>query len=363
MKLKVVIASTMICAAAASAQAPRAAVTDHEKLARQIYEEIVEINTADGSGSVTQAVRVLEKRFLDAGFSRADVHVILHPADSTKGNLVVRYRGTGAKKPLLLLAHLDVVTALASDWPRDPFTLVEENGFFYGRGTSDDKAMAAIFIANLLTYKKEGWKPDRDLILALTSGEESGRFNGVELLIAEHKDLIDAAYAINEGGGGVLTGEGMNVKPRSLSIQAAEKVPENYILTVRNAGGHSSVPRPDNAIYSLAAALVRLSNFRFPVAVNPVTRSYFEAAAKVDQTDMAPAMRAIAANPLDSVAAERLSTVPAFATQLRTSCVATLLNGGHAENALPQTATANVNCRIVPTSSADETLATLHRVL
>ena len=305
----------------------------------------------------------MEKRFLDAGFPRSDVHVVLHPADSTKGNLVVRYRGTGARKPLLLLAHLDVVTALASDWPRDPFTLFEENGFFYGRGTADDKAMSAMFVANLLTYKKEGWKPDRDLILALTAGEESGRFNGVELLIAQHKDLIDAAYAINEGGGGVLTGEGLNVKPRFLSIQAAEKVPENYTLTVRNTGGHSSVPRPDNAIYSLAAGLTRLSSFKFPVAVNPVTKAYFESASKVEEADISPAMRAIAVNPLDSAAASRLSMVPVFASLLRTTCVATLLNGGHAENALPQTATANINCRIVPTSSADETMATLQRVL
>jgi acetylornithine deacetylase/succinyl-diaminopimelate desuccinylase-like protein len=354
-----------VAATTMSAQAPRAAVTPQERLAREIYEELVEINTADSTGSVTRAARAMAKRFIDAGFPAADVQVLIPESDTTKGNLVVRYRGSASAKgkPLLLLAHLDVVAALRSDWPRDPFTLFEENGFFYGRGTSDDKAMSAIFVANLLTYKAQGWKPGRDLILALTAGEESGYFNGVEFLLVKHKDLIDAAYAVNEGGGGTLSGQGMNVRPLYLSVQAAEKVPENYTLTVTNIGGHSSVPLPDNAIYTLADGLTRLSRYTFPVALNPVSRGFFETTAKLATPEVAAAMRAIAANPLDSVAAARLSADPRYASILRTTCVATLLSGGHATNALPQTATANVNCRIAPTSSADETLATLQRVL
>ena len=357
--------SCFTAASAMHAQAPRAATTPQERLAREVYEELVEINTADSSGSVTRAARAMAKRFIDAGFPAADVQVLIPESDTTKGNLVVRYRAAGnAKaKPLLLLAHLDVVAALRADWPRDPFTLFEENGFFYGRGSSDDKAMSAIFVANLLTYKAQGWKPDRDLILALTAGEESGYFNGVEFLLEKHKDLIDAAYAINEGGGGTLTGQGMNVKPLYLSVQAAEKVPENYTLTVTNSGGHSSVPLPDNAIYSLANGLTRLSRYTFPVALNPVSRGFFETTAKLATPEVATAMRAIAANPLDSSAAAKLSAEPRYASILRTTCVATLLSGGHATNALPQSATANVNCRIAPTSSADETLATLQRIL
>lgn len=364
MKTRLLNLILSVVAVTANAQTPRAANTPHEKLAREIYGELVNTNTVDSVGSTTRAARQLAKRFLDAGFPAQDVQVLVPPNDSTKGNLIVRYHGTGApKKPLLLLAHLDVVAALRSDWPRDPFTLVEENGYFYGRGTSDDKAMAAIFAANMLRYKAEGFKPNRDLILALTADEEGGDSNGVEWLIANHKDLIDAAYAINEGGGGTLTGQGMDVRPLFNSIQAAEKVPENFTLTVRNSGGHSSVPRPDNAIYALANGLSRLGRFTFPVALNPVSKGYFEANAKLAPPEMARAMRAIAANPLDSVAAATLSKDPRYASTLRTTCVATRLSGGHANNALPQTATANVNCRIAPTSSTEETQRTLERVL
>lgn len=358
--------SIVLAASRVQAQGPRAAVSPHEELAREIYGQLVGINTVDVVGSPTVAARAMARRFLDAGFPSEDVRVILHPDDSTRGNLVVRYRGNGKSKakPILLLAHIDVVAALKSDWPRDPFTLFEENGFFYGRGSADDKAMASILVANLLQYKAEGWKPGRDLILALTAGEESGETNGVELLIAKYRDLIDAEYAINEGGGGVLDGEGINVLPLFNTIQAAEKVPENFTLIVHNPGGHSSIPRPDNAIYSLANGLVRLSHFTFPIAVNPVTQSFFEANARVEKRpEMAAAMRAIAANPADSGAAAALSTDPLYASTLRTTCVATLLNGGHADNALPQTATANVNCRIAPTSSGEEVMATLTRVI
>ena len=356
--------ASIVAAQVSSSSGPRSAVTAHEKAARAIYEELVNTNTVDGVGSTTRAARATAKRFLDAGFPAQDVNVIVPPADSTKGNLVVRYRGTGKSnaKPLLLLAHLDVVAALRSDWPRDPFTLLEENGFFYGRGSSDDKAMAAIFVANLLQYKAQGWRPDRDLILALTADEEGGAANGVEYLLKNHKPLIDAAYAVNEGGGGTLVRNGSEIRPLFISIQAAEKVPENYTITVLNSGGHSSVPRPDNAIYALANGLARLGRFTFPVALNPVSRGFFEQTARVQPPEIASAMRAIALNPADSAAAAKLSETPLFASVLRTTCVATRLAGGHAENALPQTATANVNCRIAPTSSAEETRATLERV-
>ena len=241
MPVRFSIAAIAFAALTAQAQAPRAAVTPHERLAREIYEELVEINTVRGVGSTTRAARAMAKRFIDAGFPAEDVRVLIPQKDTSKGNLVVRYRGTGAgkRKPVLLLAHLDVVEALKADWPRDPFTLVEEDGFFHGRGSSDDKAMASIFVANLLQYKAQGWRPDRDLILALTADEEGGDTNSVEFLIANHKDLIDAAYSINEGGGGTLTGQDANVRPLFNSIQAAEKVPENFTLTVHNPGGHS----------------------------------------------------------------------------------------------------------------------------
>ncbi len=351
---------------APSGTAPRAAVTAHEKLAREIYAELVGINTVDSVGSSTRAAEAMALRFRNAGFAAEDVKVLTPSADSTKGNLVVRYRarpGAAAAKPILLLAHLDVVAALRSDWSRDPFTLEEENGFFYGRGSADDKAMAAMFVANLLRYKAEGWRPDRDLILALTAAEEGGANNGVSFLIAQHKALIDAEYAINEGGGGALAVRGSEVRPLYHSIQAAEKVSEHFTLTVTNSGGHSSVPRPNNAIYTLANGLARLAAFRFPVGLNPVTRTFFEQTAKVENPEMSAPMRVIAANPNDSAASTRLSTDPRYASMLRTTCVATRLAAGHANNALPQKATAHVNCRIVPTSSAEETLATLRRVI
>jgi acetylornithine deacetylase/succinyl-diaminopimelate desuccinylase-like protein len=280
---------------------------------------------------------------------------------------VVRYRGGGAAgapaaaKPILLLAHLDVVAANRGDWPRDPFVLHEEGGYFLGRGTADDKAMAAIFVANLLRYKAEGWRPQRDLVLALTADEEGGDANGVDWLVREHRALVDAAYAINEGGGGQLDERG---RPLLHSVQAAEKVPVNFTLTATNPGGHSSRPRPDNAIYQLAQGLTRLAAYRFPVALNAVTTGFLQEAAKVEpRPEMAAAMRALAANPADSAAAATLSRDPGLASTLRTSCVATRLAGGHAYNALPQTATANVNCRVVPTSNADEVRAALGRVL
>jgi acetylornithine deacetylase/succinyl-diaminopimelate desuccinylase-like protein len=353
--------------AAMPAPATAAARTAHQQLAREVYRELVEINTADSVGSVTKAAEAMARRFRAAGFPAGDVQLLVPPGKPTKGNLVVRYRGRGgaggaAAKPILLLAHLDVVAANRADWPRDPFVLHEENGYFLGRGTADDKAMAAMFVANLLRYKREGWTPDRDLVLALTADEEGGDANGVEFLLAKHRALIDAAYAVNEGGGGSLAPGGADARPLFHSVQAAEKVPEDYTVTVTNPGGHSSVPRPDNAIYQLTAALNRLAQHRFPVALNPVSRAFFENTAKVEGPEMAAAMRAVVANPADTAAAAIVARDPRYNSMLRTTCVATRLLGGHAYNALPQAATANVNCRIVPTSSAEEVRATLARV-
>ena len=351
--------------------------TADQVAARAIYRELVEINTVDSVGSVTKAVDAMAARFRAAGFPAADVQILTPSGKPTKANLVVRYRGRpgadgargAAGKPILLLAHLDVVAANRADWPRDPFTLHEEHGYFLGRGTADDKAMAAIFVANLLRYKREGWTPARDLILALTADEEGGDGNGVEWLTRTHRDLLDAAYALNEGGGGTLTEEGGITAARPLmhTVQAAEKVPVNYTLTATNPGGHSSVPRPDNAIYELADALGRLARSDFPVALNPVTREYFARSAAVEpRPEMAAAMRALVADgdsAAVAAAATTLSRDPRYHSVLRTTCVATRLGGGHAYNALPQSATANVNCRIVPTSSAEEVRAALTRMV
>ncbi len=354
----------LVLASVANAQSPT--LTPHQRAAREIYSELISINTVDSVGSVTKAAEALAKRFRAAGFPDADVKVLIPPGKPNKGNLVVRYRGragANAAKPILLLAHLDVVAALRSDWPRDPFTLHEESGYFLGRGTSDDKAMASIFVANLLRYKQQGFQPSRDIILALTADEEGGDANGAEWLVKEHRDLVDAAFAINEGGGGTLAGSGMDVKPLFHSVQAAEKVYQDFTITATNPGGHSSVPRPDNAIYELADALSRIAKFSFPVALNPTTRAFFEQTAKVEKPDVAAAMRAIVANPGDSTAAAFLSRDARYASMLRTTCVATRLAGGHAYNALPQSASANVNCRMVPTTSSAEVRTTLARVI
>jgi acetylornithine deacetylase/succinyl-diaminopimelate desuccinylase-like protein len=344
----------------------QSSLTPHQRLAREVYSELISINTADSVGSVTRAVDAMAKRFRAAGFPESDVQVLIPPGKPTKGNLVVRLHGRGGAngpKPILLLAHLDVVAARREEWPRDPFALTEDGGFFLGRGTADDKAMAAIFVANMLRYKQENWRPDRDIILALTADEEGGDANGAEWLVKNHRPLIDAAYALNEGGGGTLQGKGSDVKPLFHSIQAAEKVYTDFTLTASNPGGHSSVPRPDNAIYELADALARLERFTFPVELNPTSRAFFEQTAKVEQPAIASAMHAIAANSRDSAAAATLSRDPRYSSMLRTTCVATRLAGGHAYNALPQTATANVNCRMAPTSNVDAVRATLARVI
>ena len=276
-----------------------------------------------------------------------------------KANLVVRLRGTGAKKPILLLAHTDVVEAKREDWTTDPFQFIEKDGYFYGRGTGDDKAQAAVWIANLIQYKREGFKADRDIIVALTADEEGGGpFNGVEWLLKNHKDLIDADLALNEGG----YGEIVRGKKIANDLQVSEKYVLNFRFEVRNKGGHSSMPVKDNAIYHLAGALQNLSNFGFPLKTNAVTAAYFTEMAKLDDSPRKADLAMIASGSKDAM--QRVADAsPSWNGTLRSTCVATLLEGGHAVNALPQLAAATVNCRVLPEDSPEYVLSELKRVV
>jgi acetylornithine deacetylase/succinyl-diaminopimelate desuccinylase-like protein len=348
--------SAAIVSIAISAAVGLAQSAPHEQRAREIYKELVEINTTDTSaGNVTKAAEAMATRLKAAGFPDTDVRV-LGPAPN-KFNLVMRYRGTGAKRPMLLLAHLDVVDAKREDWSFDPFVFREEDGWFYGRGTSDDKAMASQFVANLIRLKEEGFKPERDLILALTADEEGGDYNGAEWLVTQHHDLVDAEFAINEGGGGNMR----KGKYLTNEIQAAEKVYQDFHLEVTNSGGHSSLPVKDNAIYHLAQGLARLSALEFPVQLSEITSTYFERSATVESDPATAAdMRAVARATPDLAAAARLSAkLPYWNSMMRTTCVATRLIGGHANNALPQLASANVNCRMLPGATVDSVRQTL----
>ncbi len=338
-----------------------ATLSPGQQLARGIYEQLIRINTADSATGTTPAVEAIARRFLSIGFAPGDVQILTPPGKPTQGNLVVRYRGRqpAAGKPLLLVAHMDVVPALTSDWTMAPFTLTEKDGWFYGRGTIDDKAMAAIFVANLIRARQGGWVPSRDVILALTADEETGSEDGMQWLVNQHRQRIDAAYAINEGANGDLR----NGRPMSLGVQAAEKVPVTFSLAVTNRGGHSAVPRADNAIYQLAAGLVRLSHHTFPSQLNEVTRAFFTRKAAVESTTVAAAMRTIVRNPSDPAALKILSARPNYNAMLRTTCVATQLAAGHASNALAQSATATVNCRMLPGTTLGEVERTLIGVL
>ena len=316
------------------------------ELARAILAELIEIDTTDASGDNTAAAEAMARRLRDAGFAPEDLQVLApHPR---KGNLVARFRGSGHRPAILLLAHLDVVAALREDWSFDPFVFREENGYFYGRGTSDDKAMAAIWVANLIRMKRERFEPTRDLVVALTADEEGGAHNGVQFLLAHHRGLIEAGFCLNEGGGG----QTRNGRRFANSVQLSEKMYQSFRLEVVNPGGHSSRPRKDNAIYRLSEALVRIAEHEFPAEVDEITSAYFEKTAAVEGGPFADDMRA-AARRADPAAVKRLAASPYYNALLRTTCVATEIEGGHAENALPQTARATVNCRIFPGS--DET--------
>ncbi|HEY6219403.1 MAG TPA: M20/M25/M40 family metallo-hydrolase, partial [Gemmatimonadaceae bacterium] len=338
--------AAILNAAALSAQS----LTPYQQLGRDIFKQLIETNTEHSIGSTTKAAELLAARFRAAGFPDADIAIVGPDtgADVKDRNLVVRYRGAGRRRPILLIGHLDVVEAKPSDWVLDPFTLTEKDGHFYGRGTLDMKNGDAAWVAALLRLKQEGYVPPGDLILALTAGEEGPGYVGAQWLLDHRRDLVDAQYVLNADAGG---GELRNGKPTALDVQAAEKVFFSVRLTARNPGGHSSLPRQDNAIYALAQALSRIAAYEFPFRTNAVTRGYFQrSAALMSDPALAADMRAVsAAETPDTAAARRLAARTAFYNaQLRTTCVATMMQAGHAENALPQTAQATVNCRMLP---------------
>ena len=341
----------------AAAHADERALRPDESRLLSIYKQLIEINTTHSSGSTTRAAEAMAKRLTAAGFAAKDLQ-ILGPQPNKK-NLVLRWRGGQAQQPLLLLAHLDVVEARREDWSVDPFVLLEQDGYYYGRGTLDDKAMAAIFVATLIKMKQEHVKPNRDLILALTADEEGGPDNGVDWLLQHHRDLVDAALVLNEGGGGRIR----DGKYLQNGVQASEKSFMTFRFEVRNKGGHSSLPTKDNAIYRLAAGLGRLEQYQFPIELNEVTRNYFERSAQSESGQMAADLKAILQDQPDADAVARLSQVPSYNATLRTTCVATRLEAGHADNALPQMARATVNCRILPGHTTDEVQRTLASVV
>lgn len=350
---------TLACIGITAAPAMPAQSFDQKAVGRAVLKELIETNTTPSSGNTTRAAELLAARFRTAGFPNADIAVI--GPDDTHKNLIVRVRGSDrTRKPILLLAHLDVVEAERGDWTMDPFTFNEKDGFYYGRGTQDVKGGATTLVTTLLRMRTEGITPVRDLILALTAGEEGGMPNGVEWLLANHRDLVDAEYCVNVDGGGVDSEKG---KPVVLNMQAAEKVYFDVTLTVRNRGGHSSLPRPDNAINTLARALTRIGNHTFPVQFNEITRAYFTQSAPVRGGQLGNDLKAAASTAGDAAAIRRLSADPWFNAQMRTTCIATMLSGGHAPNALPQTATANVNCRRLPGLSSDNLVRMLKRVV
>jgi acetylornithine deacetylase/succinyl-diaminopimelate desuccinylase-like protein len=329
---------------------------------RDLYEELVETNTTLSSGSCTLAAERMAARLKAAGMADSQLTLFSDPAHPKEGGLVAVYPGTSKSlKPILAIAHIDVVEAKREDWVRDPFTLIEEGGYFYGRGTLDDKSMAAMLVDTLIRFQKSGYRPKRTVKIALTCGEETnGAFNGVEWLAANRRDLIDAEFAINEGGGGSTDGKGNVVEQ---ALQVGEKTFATYRLETRNPGGHSSVPRPDNAIYQLANALVRLQAHEFPLEMTETTRTYFREAGAGRKDEIGAAMVALSANPADKAAEAIANRDPFLHSNLRTTCVATMLDGGHARNALAQRAGAFVNCRIFPGHSVEEIRGELARVI
>lgn len=353
-----------LCALVAAAPPARAAGQTRPSsadsvLARDIFRELIEINTTDSLGNTPRAARAMARRLLAAGFPAADVQVLIGP-DARHGNLVARYRGSGAGgRPIVMLAHLDVVPARRADWSVDPFTFLERDGYFYGRGTTDDKVGDAILVADFIRLRRSRFKPTRDLILVLTGDEET---NGacVQWLVTKHRALVDGEFALNTDAGGGVLREGRRVM---FAVQASEKVYATYVLEATDKGGHSSLPRPaDNPIYRLAPLLERLAQYRFPVTLNEVSRAFFERSATIETGPLADDMRGVLQDPPDSAAVAHLSAVPFYNSKLRTTCVATMLEAGHAENALPQSARVTVNCRILPGEPPAEVEATLRRL-
>lgn len=359
------VAASLLATAAQAQTAPAqtaAPLRPDQVEFRGLYKELVETNTTLSSGSCTLAAQRMAARLKAAGMKDDQVTVLFtsdHPKD---GSLVAVYPGTSKKlKPLLLLAHVDVVEAKRSDWTRDPFTLIEENGYFYARGTADDKAQAAIWTDTLVRFAKAGYKPKRTVKVALTCGEEtSGAFNGAEWLASNKRQLIDAAFALNEGGGGRSDGKGKLVVQ---TIQVGEKAYQDFTLTTTNPGGHSSQPVRDNAIYVMSDALEKIRDHEFPLEFNDTSRAFFARAGAMRTDKLGAAMVALAANPADQAAEAVVNSDKAMHSMLRTTCVATLVDGGHALNALPQTVTANVNCRMFPGRTPAETQAALEAAI
>jgi acetylornithine deacetylase/succinyl-diaminopimelate desuccinylase-like protein len=328
------------------------------KEAREIFQKVIALRTSEGLGQVPAMAQYLTERFRAAGFPEEDIHIL--PVEDT-ASLVVRYRGNGrGGKPILLLAHMDVVTAKPEEWQRDPFTLIEENGYFFGRGTLDNKQGVTVLTTTFLRLKREGFVPTRDLIIAFSGDEETGMLTATDLA-NKNRALVDAEYALNSDDGGGQLDE-QTGKPQYLSFVGAEKISATYELTVRNPGGHSSAPRADNAIYELADALKALQAYHFPVKYNDWTLGSFKATGPVTAGPLGEAMTRFAANPQDEAAASTIATVPTEVGKTRTTCVATMLRGGHASNALPQTATATLSCRIFPGTGVDDVKATLQQV-
>ena len=328
------------------------------QLSRDVFKQLIEINTTDSAGSTTAAAEAMAQRLRDAGFPTSDV-VVLGP-NERKGNMVARLHGAGSQKPILLIGHLDVVEARRQDWSMDPFEFIEKDGYFYGRGTQDMKSGDAIFVTTLIRLKKESYQPDRDIILALTADEEGGKSNGVDWLLKNHRNLIDAEYVLNADGGGVYTRDG---KPVIVTVNATEKLYADFQLEVTNSGGHSSLPVPNNAIYHLTDGLARLERYKFPFELNDVTRAFFQRTAPTEMPRTAVDMQAILKTPPNAAAVERLSANPLYNATMRTTCVATRLDAGHANNALPQMARAIVNCRILPGHTREEVRLDLVKVL
>lgn len=334
---------------------------------REIYKEMVEIDSSATTGSCTKVVKAAETRLKAAGFSSgsagASYDLVIPPGKPEDGNIVARVRAPGAtKKPVLLLAHIDVVDARREDWERDPFKLIEENGFFYGRGSNDDKAMAAVFLDLMIRLNQEkSFRPKRDIIMALTCGEEtSNRVNGVDYIMQNRRELIDAAFAINEGAQGLLSDEG---KPLALHVQAGEKIHQVYTMEVTNEGGHSSRPMADNAIYRLMAAMDKVSKLSFPVQVTPVVREYFKATGPMIGGELGAAMSAAAKDPGDQAALATIMKDPTYNAQVHTTCVATQIAAGHAPNALPQRATATLSCRVMQGTTPEQVKETLEKAV
>jgi len=357
MKLIPALLLPLLLAPIASAQS--ALPTNERPLAHDLLKQLIETNTTDSIGNVSTAAEAMHQRLLAAGFPAADMQV-LGPNDR-KHNLVARYRATPGStlKPVLIIGHLDVVEAKRSDWTTDPFQLVEKDGYFYGRGTQDMKDSAAALVDAFIRLRREHYVPNRDIILALTADEEGGKSNGVDWLLKNHHDLVDAAFALNPDAGGPELEKG---RALSMGVEATEKLYADYVVTATNPGGHSSLPRKDNAIYHVAEALIRLEHAPFPLETNEVTRAYFAASAPLLQGQTATDLKAVSGPVPDAAAAQRLSNDIVYNSLLHTTCVATMIAGGHAPNALPGTVSANVNCRIFPGHSQEEIRLELIRI-